>query len=161
MEPISRSQKKRNAQALQRAGKRLMDLSEGQLAALDVPDELKEAIQLAWQLNRKQEAYRRQVQYIGRLMRQLEPQQVASALRETEPGQELEKRRFRQIERLRDGLVSGDAKLVEWVLEHAPEADRAQLNKLVAGTRGTGRPASRKTASRSLFRYLNQLSLDM
>jgi ribosome-associated protein len=94
-------------------------------------------------------------------MRQLEPQQVASALRETEPGQELEKRRFRQIERLRDGLVSGDEKLVEWVLEHAPEADRAQLNKLVAGTRSTGRPASRKTASRNLFRYLNQLSLDM
>jgi ribosome-associated protein len=161
MEPISRSQKKRDAQALQRAGKRLMDLSEGQLAALDVPDELKEAIQFAWQLNRKQEAYRRQVQYIGRLMRQLEPQQVASALFEAEQGRELEKRRFRHIERLRDGLVSGDDKLVEWVLEHAPEADRAQLNKLIAGTRGTGGPASRKSASRNLFRYLNQLSLDL
>ena len=64
-EKVSRSQKKRAAEALQHSGMKLVALGESQLEAMDIPAELKDALLAVRRLNKKHEAYRRQVQYIG------------------------------------------------------------------------------------------------
>jgi ribosome-associated protein len=68
-EPISRSERKRRAEALQRLGVRLTQLRPARLQALQLPEDLLEAIREAQQL-RSRAALARQRQYIGRLMRE-------------------------------------------------------------------------------------------
>jgi ribosomal 50S subunit-associated protein YjgA (DUF615 family) len=68
----SKSQRKRDAHALQTLGIQLIALSVAQLARLELPEALHEAV-LAAQRMRSHGARTRQMQYIGKLMRQLEP----------------------------------------------------------------------------------------
>jgi ribosome-associated protein len=159
MEKISRSQKKRIAEGLQRLGKKLVNLSGGQLETLEIPDALKEAVATAQGMNHKQEAYRRQIQYIGRLMRELDADQVEMALEALERGQAQEKRRFALVERWRNELVSGDDGRLFWILENVPSAERQPLTTLVENARKKGSPSAAKTASRKLFRYLSGLDI--
>ena len=75
----SRSARKRAAEYMQRLGVRLVALREERLTALALPDELREALREARRL-RGQAALARQYQYIGRLMRELDPQPIEQAL---------------------------------------------------------------------------------
>lgn len=75
----SRSARKRAAEHLQKLGVRLVGLRAEQLRALDLPEELLEALQEARRL-RGQSALARQHQYIGRLMRGVDPAPIERAL---------------------------------------------------------------------------------
>ncbi len=70
---------KKKAQALQRLGERLVALNEKQVKALVLPDELKEAVALVHEM-KSHEARRRQLQYIGRLMREIDALAVEAAI---------------------------------------------------------------------------------
>jgi len=67
----SKSQRKREMNELQMIGEKLLDLNNKQLKTLVLPKDLAEAVALAQRL-KKTEALRRQVQFIGRLMRELD-----------------------------------------------------------------------------------------
>jgi len=75
----SKSQRKRDMTALQETGEQLMRLSAKQLANMDLPEELLDAITIAKTL-RKNEALRRQKQYIGRLMRGIDIEPITKYL---------------------------------------------------------------------------------
>lgn len=75
----SRTQKKKEDQALQRLGEQLVSLNSGQLETMDLPDELLEAIEFARKI-KSHGARRRQIKHIGALMRQLDPQPIEMAL---------------------------------------------------------------------------------
>jgi len=75
----SRSARKRAAEYLQKLGVRLVALREAQLATIVLPEELREALREARRL-KGQSALARQHQYIGRLMRELDPEPIEQAL---------------------------------------------------------------------------------
>ena len=75
----SRSSRKRDAEAAQKLGLRLVGLREGQLAALQLPEELRTAIAEARRLTSRS-AMGRQNQYIGRLMRDIDPEPILKVL---------------------------------------------------------------------------------
>lgn len=75
----SRSARKRNAEALQKLGVRLIDLTPTQLRSLPLPEELREAVETARRLSFGP-ALARQRQFIGRLMRELDPEPIERAL---------------------------------------------------------------------------------
>lgn len=75
----SRSSRKRTAEAAQKLGVRLVGLRAGQLAALDLPEELRAAIAEAKRLT-SNSAIGRQNQYIGRLMRAIDPEPILRIL---------------------------------------------------------------------------------
>jgi len=75
----SRSARKRAAEYLQKLGVRLVGLRDAQLQALALPEELLEAVREARRL-RGQSALARQHQYIGRLMREVDPEPIERAL---------------------------------------------------------------------------------
>jgi ribosome-associated protein len=81
----SKSQRKRDAQALQALGGQLVALSAAQLARLDLPEALHEAM-IAAQRMRARGARTRQLQYIGRVMRQLEPSVLSRVCAALTPG---------------------------------------------------------------------------
>ena len=75
----SRTRKKNEDRALQRLGEQLVALPSGQLESMELPDELLTAIEFARKI-RKHGARRRQVRYIGALMRHIDPQPIETAL---------------------------------------------------------------------------------
>ncbi len=81
----SRTQKKNEDRALQRLGEQLVALPFGQLEAMELPDELLTAIELAHKI-RSRSARRRQIQYIGALMRHIDPQPIEAALERIRSG---------------------------------------------------------------------------
>ena len=83
--PPSKSQRKRDAHALQALGVQLVALSAAQLARLDLPETLHEAV-VAAQRMRSHGARTRQMQYIGKVMRQLEPTALSRIRAALTPG---------------------------------------------------------------------------
>ncbi len=81
----SRTQKKNEDRALQRLGEQLVALPPNQLKAMELPDELLTAIELAHKI-RSRSARRRQIQYIGALMRHIDPQPIKAALERIRSG---------------------------------------------------------------------------
>ena len=94
-------------------------------------------------------------------MREMDNQQIDSALQALEAGQERQKRQFACVERWRDELVAGDDGRLDWISDNVPGVDRQQLARLVADARGSTNPAAVKTASRRLFRYLSGLEIGL
>ena len=93
-EPIdkpSKSQCKRKALALQDLGETLVDLKPAQLDKMPLPEELREAVLAARQMNQRG-ARKRQLQYIGRLMREIDPEPIRAALGLARPEQAPSKR---------------------------------------------------------------------
>ena len=81
----SKSQRKRDAQTLQALGGQLVALSTAQLVRLDLPEALHEAV-VAAQHMRSHGARTRQMQYVGTLMRQLEPSVLSRVRAALTPG---------------------------------------------------------------------------
>jgi ribosome-associated protein len=79
MDYKSRTRRKNEDKALQRLGEQLVALPSGQLETMGLPDELLTAIELARRI-KSHSARRRQIQYIGVLMRHIDPQPIETAL---------------------------------------------------------------------------------
>jgi ribosome-associated protein len=152
----SRSQLKREVEALQKLGEELVGLPEKQLAALPLPDPLRAAVEMARRITSRG-ALRRQRQYIGRLMCDIDPAPIRAALEQLRGTDRASKARFQEHERWRDRLIAeGDTALAEF-LERHPEADRQHLRRLVreaAQDAATGHPPRH---ARELFRYIQSL----
>jgi ribosome-associated protein len=80
----SRTQKKNEDRALQRLGEKLVSLPASQLEVMELPDELLTAIELAHKI-KSRSARRRQIQYIGAVMRHIDPQPIKAALERIRP----------------------------------------------------------------------------
>lgn len=153
MEKISRTQKKRQAEALQKLGEQLIGLSEDQTATLNLPPELLEAVSMARRMT-KHEARRRQLQYIGRLMREIDPETVNNALQKLGSQEELDRRKFKRVEQWRDELVAGSDERSQWLISQYPELDNRQLAHLVHNARNAQNTPKARTSNRQLFRFL-------
>lgn len=152
----SKSQKKREALELQDLGAELVKLPPAQLAELDLPEKLVDAIELARRIT-SHGAAKRQRQYIGGLLRDVDATPIRALLEKLRGADRASKARFQENERWRDRLIAeGDTALAEF-LARRPEADRQHLRRLVrdaALEASQGRPPRH---ARELFRYLQSL----
>jgi len=152
----SKSQLKREAQALQDLGTELVELRAEQLKRLDLPEDLRDAVELARRINQRG-GRKRQLQYIGKLMRGIDAEPIRAALDALRRPAREDTARQHRLENWRDRLLAeGDAAL-EALLEDYPNADRQHLRRLIRDAqRETTQEKSPKSA-RALFRYLRDL----
>lgn len=153
----SRTQMKKEAIALKKMGQKLVALSDEQLHRIDLPGELMEAIRNIRTM-RSHGARRRQLQYIGLLMRNLDVDPIERALLEIEQGAYRQAREFHRIEAWRDQLVAGDDAVIDKIIEMFPDADRQRLGQLVRSARREKLKNTTPKSARNLFRYLKDLS---
>lgn len=147
----SKSQRKRDMIALQKLGEMLVALPAIQLDTIPLEGRLLQAIQEARTLT-GHEAKRRQMQYIGRLMRGVDAQPIEEALQTIQLKTQQNKAHFHQTERWRDKLIAeGDAQL-EIFLKDYPHTDRQQMRQLVRLAQ-----QGKKGADTELFRYLRRV----
>src|ERR1700748_3488090 len=115
---LSKSARKREAASLQELGVKLSELPDQEIKALDLPENLFIALRDLRRLP-SHGAQVRQRQYIGKLMRKIDPEPVLAKLAERKLRHDVEIRHFQQIERWRDRLLSGpDAGRKERVQEN-------------------------------------------
>ena len=153
----SRTQTKNEDRALQDLGKQLVGLSPEQVANIDVPEELLEAVMVA-RKTRKRGAKRRQMQYIGRLMRNIDPEPIRNALENIRRGDLDKARSFHKIEQWRDAIKAGEKQVIEEILASCPDAERQRLSQLARNARDDVQKGKGVKSSRVLFRYLKEIA---
>ncbi len=153
----SRTQRKKADQARKALGEALLKLSPDQAAGIDLPSDLRAAVQLA-RRTRAHGARRRQMQYIGTLLRRIDTAPIKKALANIQRGDLEKAQAVKRIEAWRDALRDGHDEIIETILAVCPEADRQQLRQLARNARRDAREGKGPAASRKLFRYLQKIS---
>jgi ribosome-associated protein len=152
---VSKTRRKREMLELQELGEALTRLSPARLAALALPERLADAIGLARRLDRR-EARRRQLQFVGRLMRDVDPTPIATQLAQWSAAPNAEKARIAAVERWRARLLDQPSSLDE-LCATSPRADRPRLAALMTRSAEERAHGSPPHAYRELFRELNAL----
>ncbi|NWG87131.1 MAG: DUF615 domain-containing protein [Hydrogenophilaceae bacterium] len=150
----SKSQKKREMHALQDLGEELVKLSQDRLDKLDLPEALYDAVMDARRFT-KHEARRRQMQFIGKVMRDIDTEPIAEQLAELKGESDAAKANFHAIERWRERLLADDAALTDWLAQH-PSDDSQQLRNLIRNARKEAADGKPPKSSRELFRWLRE-----
>jgi ribosome-associated protein len=156
MEKISKTRKKRQALSAQDLGEKLVKLTEEQLRKLELPEEVLSAVTLAKTI-KKHGARKRQMQYIGVLMRRTDATPIQEAVQNLEEGDRRRAELHKQVERWRDELIRGNDALIEEIVRALPDAGREQLTALVTKARKELIKTNPSPApARALFRYLHK-----
>lgn len=149
----SKSQRKREMHALQELGASLVGLSPERLARMDLPEELRGAILDAHKTT-KHEALRRQIQYIGRLMRDVDAAPIREALAELNGTSQAQTALHHRLERLRDRLLEDESVLDEIIIAAEDRQRLRQLRRNALKEQQAGKPPR---SYRELFRLLRDL----
>ncbi|HEY8249349.1 MAG TPA: ribosome biogenesis factor YjgA [Burkholderiales bacterium] len=154
-EIVSKTRKKREMHELQALGVALAELSESLLKEMRLGEDLLEAVLEAKRI-RSHEAKRRQMQYIGRLMREVDPAPIRSRLAELEGSSAQATARHRRLETWRERLLGDDEALTAFAAEH-PGADLQALRALIRNARKEQKESKPPRAYRELFRVLKEI----
>jgi ribosome-associated protein len=149
----SKSQRKREMHDRQALGQELAGLSAGQLARLPLSESLVGAIALAQRVT-GHEARRRQMQYIGKLMRGADFEAIRAAYEDLMGGSRQAVALMHRCERLRERLVEDDTALGEFVREQ-PGIDIQWLRAKVRAVRQERAAARPPRHSRELYQWLH------
>ena len=152
-EPKSKSQKKRDAEALQKVGLELVALSLEKLNTLPLTDNLRQAI-LDAKLLKSHGAVRRQAQLIGKLMRGADSDAILAGYQLMLDEANAQTADFHEVEQWRTRLLDeGKAALTEFVAAH-PQVDIPKLRQLIKKAVDERKNGQNLGASKALFRYL-------
>lgn len=156
-EEKSKSQLKRESQACIDLGAELMGLTEAQRAQLPLPDDVRDALADADGMN-AHGARRRQMLYIGKLLRDADTAPIQRALDALRAHGHASALQHRNLERWRDRLVAEGDLGIEEFLKEFPHTDRGQLRRLVRGAQQERDQGGPPKHARALFRYLRELA---
>lgn len=153
---VSKTKRKKEMHELQALGVALVALPEAQVRLLRLPDELALAVLEAKRI-RSHEARRRQMQYIGRLMRDADPAPIRTRLAEIEGNSAQASAHHRRLEAWRERLLADDEALTAFAAEH-PGADLQAVRTLIRNARKEQKEAKPPRAYRELFRLIKECS---
>jgi ribosome-associated protein len=154
----SKTQLKQQSHDLQTLGTQLAALSDDRLAATDMPEALRDAL-LEFRRTKSHEGRRRQMQYVGKLMRKADEAVLREAVAEATIGSARATLALHEAERWRAELIADDEALPRWLLKH-PDTDTQQLRSLIRAARRTAElpPEARQPKSfRELFQFLKPM----
>lgn len=141
---------------LQALGTALAELPETQLARLELPEPLRAALLEARRI-KSHEAKRRQLQYIGRLMRAVDAEPLRAQLAAIEGGSAQAAAAHRRLEAWRERLLEDDEALTIFTTEH-PATDVQRIRSLIRSAREEQQRGKPPRAYRELFRMLKALA---
>lgn len=150
--PPSKSQRKRDVEALQHLGRELSELSKDQLKKMDLPEDLLDAL-LEYKRITSHSAMRRQMQLIGKIMRAVDAEPILEKLAALRGESNAAKAEFHALERWRERLLADDGAVTEWLAEH-PNGDAQRLRQLIRNARKEAELGKPPKSSRELFRLL-------
>src|SRR5262245_19552784 len=154
-EAPSKTQRKTEAHARQTLGAALVALNRGQLAQIELPESLRDAV-LAAQRITAHEGRRRQLQFIGKLMRDVDPAPIRARLDAWKSASAEHIAHMHRIERWRDRLLAEPDAISELAGEF-PQADLQQLRTLIRNTRRERAQNKPPKSYRAMFQLLRDI----
>lgn len=156
--PKSKSQIKREMDALQEVGKKLLSLSKNQLKKIEMSDTLKDAIIESGRI-KQHEAKRRHLQYIGRVMRTEDHETIAQRVALLDTTSAAYNKLFRQIEIKRDALIGENSKeaLSQYLDENPNIGDIQLLRQLIRQSQKEVSQQNKTTNRKKLFSLLREV----
>jgi ribosome-associated protein len=154
---LSKTQIKAEMLERQKLGESLVHLGQSSLAKIPMETELLDAVILARKILRKKEGYRRQLQLIGKIMRNTDVAPIENALMNIKSAHKKLNDAFHEIEVLRDDMLrEGDNKIESSIVEY-PMLERQKLRQYVRQAHKQQAENKPPKASRELFQYLKQV----
>lgn len=151
----SKSQLKRDMQALQDLGERLVALPQARLDRVELPAALRDAVLEARRISARG-GRKRQLQYIGKLMRHVDAAPIEAAIARMDGNDQAATALLHQAERWRERLLeAGDDALTEF-LDRYPGADRQRLRQLQRNARAERDSEKPPRYQRELFRLVSE-----
>jgi ribosome-associated protein len=152
----SKSERKRVAHAAQDLGETLIGLRDSDLVALDLPERLVDAIREARRIPSRGGGAR-QRQYIGKLMRDIDPEPIRAALSARSEESAREAERFKRLESWRERLITEGGAALEELERWRPGLDRAEWMHRIGAAQSERDRSGSGAAGRELFRALRTL----
>ena len=156
METKSKTRLKKEMHELQTLGKKLVELSVDRIKSIDMPEKLIEAVLFAKTIS-KHGALKRQLHYIGAIMRDVDAEPIQQALETDEEARISNVRLFKKAELWRDALVDGDEGVLNEIFSQFPHADHQQIRQLMRNAQKEKLAGKAPKSSRNLFRALKEL----
>ena len=156
---ISKSQAKRDVEAMQKLGEKLVKLSPNEVDKFDLEERLKDAILFA-QTIRSHSAHRRQMQLIGKLMRQTDAENIEAQFERYHNQLTEQTAQFHQIESWRDRLIQEGDSAINEVLSDYPQLERSRLRQLTRNIHKETEQNKPPKSARQLFKYLKENMLE-
>ena len=154
---ISKTQRKRECDELQQLGEQLITLKIEELNNFELSDELFDAIRAAKKM-RQRGALKRQKQFIGKLMRNVDAEQLSQRLEDIRHKDDVNNAHFKRLENWRDRIITEGDTAINALLEEYPDADRQQLRQMYRNAINEQKKNKPPASSRQLFKYLRELS---
>jgi len=155
LEPLSKTRKKQQMEALQDLGEELAGLPADSVKRLDIPEHLRDALLEAQRIT-SHGARRRQLQYVGKLMRDIDPEPIRAALAALRGESAAEVARMHRLERLRTRLLDDEKTLAEIATAY-PGADLQHLRALRRSALKEQEAQKPPRSFRALFQTLKAL----
>lgn len=157
-EELSKTEIKRQMHALQVLGVKIAELGAAKRSKLPLNDRLQQAID---EFNRikSNSARKRQMQYIGKLLRAEEDiEAVKQALARYTEGEQAHTQLFHQLERWRDRLINEGNNALQTYIESYPNADIQHLRQLIRNANKELKQQKPPASARKIFQYLRQMA---
>ena len=152
----SKTQRKQQMEALQTLGEELVALSADRVKKINIPEDLRDAVREAQRMMRHDEAKRRQMQYIGKLMRNVEVEPIRAALAQVRGESADETAKLHRLERLRSELLA-DEKVANEIAQLYPAVDLQHLRSLRRAALKEQQLAKPPRSYRAIFQMLKEL----
>lgn len=149
---VSKSEIKRQMIALQKLGEELISLPKDKLDKLNLPENLRDSVDQAKRIT-AHGGLRRQMQYIGRLMRIIDAQPIAAQLEQWRGRHNDENAAFHRMEHWRNRLIENDASITEFI-DAYPDTDPQQLRALIRNCRREAELQQTPKSNRTLFKLI-------
>jgi len=153
--PPSKTKIKKQMHELRDLGKELTELGKDQLAQLDIPDTLREALREMKNINTFG-AQRRQIQYIGKLMRDVDPVPILAKLDTWKGKSQHHVAYMHQLERWRERLLESEDALTDLLSAH-PQADAQRLRTLIRNAQREIKAQKPAKNYREIFQVLREV----
>ncbi len=153
----SKTQLKKAMHELQDLGEALVALPDERVTALALPESLLAAVQ-EFRRTRSHEGRRRQMQYVGKLMRRIDPEPIRQAVAAMRLGQAKDALTLHQAESWRKRMIESDDAMTGWAAEF-PASDLQQLRSLIRAARKDAAVAPELRSGRAyreLFQFIKQ-----
>ncbi|GAB2878641.1 ribosome biogenesis factor YjgA [Microbulbifer echini] len=158
--PKSKTQLKQEMHELQALGKQLTELSKAQLAEVPIDEDMREAIETFARI-KSNEARRRQMQYIGKLMRSADHEAVEAVLNKFKERDHQHLRFDKMAEEWRKRLLEEGNTAQGAFFDQHPQIDHQHLRQLVRDSLREIKNSKPPSNQRKLFRYLRDFFIQI
>jgi ribosome-associated protein len=154
--PPSKTQRKQQMEDLQALGEELVALSSDRVKKIEIPENLRDAVREAQRMTRPDEAKRRQMQYIGKLMRSVDVEPIRGALALVRGESASETAKLHRLERLRSEFMS-EEKVLQEIAALYPTVDMQHLRSLRRAALKEQEQNKPARSYRAIFQLLKEL----